>query len=79
MVGAAKSPEFAAIWREHPVTGPYCPPKRVHHPQLGLLDLHCQTLIDPDQSQLPVVYTASAGTESYEKLKLLSVIGDGRG
>jgi transcriptional regulator with XRE-family HTH domain len=74
-----KSPEFAGIWREHPVTGSYCPPKRVQHPQLGLLELHCQTLIDPDQSQLLVVYTASPGSESYEKLQLLSVIGDGRG
>ena len=75
----AKSPEFTGIWREHPVTGSYCPPKRVQHPQLGLLELHCQTLIDPDQSQLLVVYTASPGSESYEKLQLLSVIGDGRG
>ncbi|MCI2424177.1 helix-turn-helix transcriptional regulator [Saccharopolyspora sp. K220] len=72
----AASPEFADIWREHPVTGPYCPPKRIQHPQLGLLELHCQTLIDPDQSQLLVVYTASPGSESYEKLQLLSVIGN---
>ncbi|MBC6460144.1 helix-turn-helix transcriptional regulator [Actinomadura sp. HBU206391] len=72
----AKSPEFAGIWAEHPVTGPYCPPKRIRHPQVGLLELHCQTLIDPDQSQLLVVYTASPGSESYEKLQLLSVIGD---
>jgi transcriptional regulator with XRE-family HTH domain len=75
----AKSPEFAGIWREHPVTGSYCPPKHVLHPELGLLELHCQTLIDPDQSQLLVVYTATPGSESYEKLQLLSVIGDGRG
>lgn len=75
----AESEEFAAIWREHPVAGPYCPPKLVRHPQLGLLELHCQTLIDPDQSQLLVVYTASPGSESHEKLRLLSVIGAGHG
>ncbi|GAB3831160.1 hypothetical protein ACFPIJ_30235 [Dactylosporangium cerinum] len=74
----AASAEFAAIWREHPVAGPYCAPKRVQHPRLGVLDLHCQTLVDPDQSQLLVVYTATAGTESHEKLRLLSVIGDQR-
>ncbi|MFG1709639.1 helix-turn-helix transcriptional regulator [Nonomuraea sp. M3C6] len=74
-----RSPEFAGVWREHPVTGPYCPPKRVQHPQLGVLELHCQTLVDPDQSQFLVVYTASPGSESYEKLQLLSVIGDQRG
>ena len=43
-----------------------------------MLELHCQRLIDPDQSQLLVVYTASPGTESYEKMKLLSVIGGQR-
>jgi len=47
-------------------------------PQVGLLQLHCQTLLDPDQSQALVVYTASPGSESYEKLQLLSVIGDQR-
>ncbi|SNS89841.1 Helix-turn-helix domain-containing protein [Streptosporangium subroseum] len=75
----AKSPEFAGIWREHPVAGPYCAPKRVQHPQLGLLELHCQILVDPDQSQLLLVHTASPGSESYEKLQLLSVIGHEHG
>jgi hypothetical protein len=74
----ARSPEFAEIWREHPVPGSYCASKHIQHPQLGLLELHCQTLLDPDQSQVLVVYTASPGSESYEKLQLLSVIGDQR-
>ena len=60
----AASPEFAAIWREHPVAGPYCAPKRIQHPQLGLLELHCQTLVDPDQSQALLVYTAAPGSET---------------
>jgi transcriptional regulator with XRE-family HTH domain len=70
--------EFAALWQEHPIAGPYCGPKRLQHPEVGLLELHCQTLVDPDQSQLLVVYTASPGTESYEKLQLLSVLGPTR-
>jgi transcriptional regulator with XRE-family HTH domain len=74
----AKSAEFTELWREHPITGLYCPPKRLQHPQLGLLELHCQTLIDPDQSQMLVVYTAPSGSESHDKLRLLSVIGDQR-
>ena len=74
----AASPEFAAIWREHPVMGPYCEPKRIQHPQLGMLQLHCQTLVDPDQSQTLLVFTAVPVSESYEKLQLLSVIGDQR-
>ncbi|WP_171074676.1 helix-turn-helix transcriptional regulator [Nonomuraea basaltis] len=74
----AESAEFTALWREHPITGLYCPPKRIQHPQLGPLELHCQTLIDPDQSQMLVVYTAPSGSDSRDKLRLLSVIGDQR-
>ncbi|MEU8002070.1 helix-turn-helix transcriptional regulator [Catellatospora sp. NPDC049111] len=69
------SAEFAELWREHPVPGPYCAAKRIRHPQVGLIELHCQTLIDPDQSQKLLVYTAEPGSESYEKLQFLSVTG----
>ncbi|GIJ79285.1 Helix-turn-helix domain-containing protein [Micromonospora phaseoli] len=74
----ASSAEFAELWREHPVTGPYCAPKRIQHPQLGLLELHCQVLVDPDQSQLLQVFTATPGTESHEKLQLLAVLAGQR-
>jgi hypothetical protein len=49
--------------------------KRYQHPQVGLLELGCQTLVDPEQSQMLLVYTASPGTESHEKLRLLAVVG----
>jgi hypothetical protein len=49
--------------------------KRISHPELGILDLHCQTLHDPDQSQTLLVFTAVPGTESYEKLQLLCAVG----
>jgi hypothetical protein len=48
---------------------------RFQHPSVGTLELHCQRLIDPDQSQQLVVYTATPGTSDYEKFELLSVIG----
>ena len=70
-----ESPEFAALWREHPVAGPYCGMVRLVHPEVGEIDLHCQRLIDPDQSQQLVVYTATPGTPSAAKLELLSVLG----
>jgi transcriptional regulator with XRE-family HTH domain len=70
------SPEFGAFWREHPVAGPYCEPKRLDHPRLGLLELHGQSLVDPDQSQTLLVFTAQPGSESYEKLQFLAVIED---
>ncbi|KND37309.1 helix-turn-helix transcriptional regulator [Streptomyces acidiscabies] len=69
-----ESPEFAGIWRERPVLGPSCAAKRFRHPQLGALELHCQTLTDPDRSQRLVVYTATPGTESHTTLQRLSLL-----
>jgi hypothetical protein len=57
------------------VPGPYCGPVRFQHPEVGTLQLQCQRLIDPDQSQQFVVYTATPGTEDHERFELLSVIG----
>ncbi|WP_433533984.1 helix-turn-helix transcriptional regulator [Micromonospora sp. CA-249363] len=69
----AASPEFARLWREHPVPGGQCPPKHLLHPQVGPLELHCQTLVDPDQSQTLLVFTAAAGSASDDRLRRLSV------
>jgi transcriptional regulator with XRE-family HTH domain len=71
----AASPRFAALWKQHPVAGTYCGPVQLQHPQVGALELHCQRLVDPDQSQSLVVYTARPGTDSHEKMQLLSVLG----
>ncbi|MDQ0735070.1 hypothetical protein QFZ50_001533 [Arthrobacter agilis] len=49
--------------------------KRFLHPTVGRLDLNCQTLLDPDQSHRLLVYTAVPGSDSHEKLQLLTVIG----
>jgi hypothetical protein len=70
--------DFAEIWAEHQVGLLYSDTKRILHPELGLIEVYCQTLQDPDQSQTLLVYTAVPGSESYEKLQLLSVIGDQR-
>jgi hypothetical protein len=72
----AASPEFAAIWHENPVAGPYCDPKRIRHPRLGLLELHGENLLDPGRSQTLVIFTAVPGSESHEKLRMLSASGD---
>jgi hypothetical protein len=52
------------------------PTRRFEHPEVGTLELNCQTLLDPEQSHRLLVYTAEPGSESYEKLQLLAVIGD---
>ncbi len=72
----AQSEEFRRLWNDHEVGLRPTETKRFVHAELGLLELNCQTLLDPDQSHLLLVYTAVPGTESYEKLQLLSVIGD---
>ncbi len=51
--------------------------KHFVHPELGSLELSCQSLLDPEQSHMLLVYTAAPGSESYEKLRLLSVIRAG--
>jgi transcriptional regulator with XRE-family HTH domain len=69
----AENPEFRDLWASHPVAGRYCGMKRLVHPVVGELELDCQRLIDPDQSQQLVVYTATPGSASAEKLVLLGL------
>lgn len=68
------SPEFAALWRERPVLGPYCAPKTINHPDVGTLRLRGESLADLDQSQILTVFTADPGSASEERLRRL--VGD---
>jgi transcriptional regulator with XRE-family HTH domain len=72
------SPEFAALWEEHEIGVGVEDRKRILHPRVGLLDLHCQELLAADEGQVMLVYTATPGTESADRLRLLAVIGDQR-
>lgn len=71
----AQSDEFRALWDRQEVGLRPQETKRFVHPELGALDLSCQSLLDPESSQALLVYTAAPGTESHEKLRLLSVLG----
>lgn len=71
----AQSDEFRMLWNEHEVGIRPNDVKRFVHPSLGRLDLNCQTLVDPSESHYLHVYTAVPGSESYDKLQLLDVIG----
>lgn len=71
-----QSPEFAALWGAHEISLRRVNDlKRIRHPSLGQFELHCQVLFDVDQSQALLVYTATPGTDSHEKLRLLSLTG----
>lgn len=66
------SEEFRRVWDTHEVGLTPREAKRFVHPELGLLELSCQTLLDPSRSHFLLVYTAAPGSESQEKLALLS-------
>ncbi|WP_116953144.1 helix-turn-helix transcriptional regulator [Jiangella endophytica] len=70
-----RSAEFRALWDQHEIGVRPHEVKRFIHPEVGLLELHCQALLDPDQSHRLLIYTAVPGSESYDKLRLLSVVG----
>jgi transcriptional regulator with XRE-family HTH domain len=70
----AVSAEFATLWNDHEIGLTYSTEKRFDHPEVGRLDLFCQTLLDPDQLQTLLVFTATPGTESSGKLALLAVV-----
>ena len=69
------SDEFAELWERHEVGLRWSDTKRFVHPQVGPLDLYCQLLLEPDQGQSLLVFTATPGTDSHEKLALLTVLG----
>jgi transcriptional regulator with XRE-family HTH domain len=70
-----QSDEFRTVWNAHEVGLRPQEVKHFNHPELGALELTCQSLLDPEQSHHLLVYTAIPGSESHEKLTLLSVIG----
>jgi transcriptional regulator with XRE-family HTH domain len=69
------SEEFRRVWDDHEIGIHPHEVKHFVHPEVGALELNCQRLIDPGQAHSLMVYTAVPGTESYEKLQVLSVIG----
>ncbi|MWC00348.1 helix-turn-helix transcriptional regulator [Agromyces seonyuensis] len=71
----AESPEFAELWAEHEVRSVHPREKRLQHPEVGIMHLQCQFLIDPEQGQTLLVLTAAPGSESADRLRLLTVIG----
>ena len=49
--------------------------KRIVHGTIGMIALDCQALIAEEEGQVLLVYTATPGTQDYERLRLLSVVG----
>jgi transcriptional regulator with XRE-family HTH domain len=71
----AVSPEFATVWELHEVAFRFDDHKTLVHLELGEIEVDCQSLLTQDQSQVLLVLTATPGSESAQKLELLSVVG----
>ncbi|MFC4591970.1 helix-turn-helix transcriptional regulator [Sphaerisporangium corydalis] len=71
----ARSEEFSALWDAHHVAVRRGGVKRFLHPVVGLLELDCEVLLNPEHDQRLIVYTAQPGSGSYERLELLRVVG----
>lgn len=71
----AENAEFREVWARHEVGIRPREVKHYRHPEVGLLTLTCQVLLDPEPSHALLVYTAEPGSESADRLRLLSVIG----
>lgn len=73
-----ESSEFANLWADHEIGLVHSEEKHLVHAEVGDMYLHCQTLLDPEQEQSLLVFTATPGSASAERLQLLAVIGSQR-
>lgn len=71
----ATSAEFRELWEAHEVALRRSCTKRFVHPLVGLLELDCEVLLSAGHDQMLIVYTARPGSEAYERLELLRVVG----
>lgn len=71
----ARSEEFRAVWAGHEVGVAHGSEKTLVHPELGEIQTQCQRLVDVDSGQRVLVFTATPGTQSAERLRLLAVLG----
>jgi hypothetical protein len=71
----AESTEFVQLWDHHEVDLSHVTHQRIVHPELGVIGLDWHMMTAENPAQLLLVFTAPPGTEDYEKLRLLAVIG----
>ncbi|MGW0182277.1 helix-turn-helix transcriptional regulator [Nocardia sp. NPDC003345] len=74
----AASPEFERLWNEHEVAVRLSDTKSAVHPEVGPIDIYCETLLTPNASQRLLIYWPLPGTDAAEKMELLRVIGTQR-
>ncbi|MGW1743435.1 helix-turn-helix transcriptional regulator [Nocardia sp. NPDC001965] len=79
-IGALRgaSTEFDRLWNEHEVSVRLSDTKSAVHPELGVIDIFCETLLTPNATQRLLIYWPLPGTDAAEKMELLRVIGTQR-
>lgn len=68
----AASEEFAALWELHEVAVRRTSRMRLTHPLIGPVELDCQVLYAPEGDQRVVLYTPPPGSDTAERLALLT-------
>ena len=71
----ATSATFARLWALRELDERHGDVKRVHHPELGVLELECTVLAVSGDDQHLLVYSAPPGTPAADALALLRVVG----
>ena len=70
---STRSEEFRVRWAAHNVKFHRTGTKRLHHPIVGDLSLHCEALeLAADPGQRLLVYQAEPGSPSHDALNLLA-------
>jgi transcriptional regulator with XRE-family HTH domain len=72
-----RSEEFELMWSDHEIGVKHLDTKVIQTSDVGVVEVNCQVLYEANQSQSLLVFTATPGSESYQKLQLLTVIGNG--
>lgn len=72
----ARSPEFAGLWERHDVAVRRADRKRIVHPEVGVIEVNCLSLLSEDGSQRLLWFTPAPGTRAHEQLALLGTVGD---
>jgi hypothetical protein len=72
---AMASAEFRAIWAHQDVAVRRSTRKTITHPEVGHLDLQCDTVLSPPSGQRLVLFRPQPGTGTAERLDMLRVLG----
>jgi transcriptional regulator with XRE-family HTH domain len=74
----ADSADFARLWNSQELRIDHHARQVFQHPQVGPIELDFDILTVPDLNQQVVIFTAQPGSDSYQNLQLLKVIGTQR-